>query len=798
MVKPNFDVPAEEFEPQAAPAGPNLFQMAWRRKSLLALGLVAGLLLGGVYYSQRPIVYQSAAQVMVIKKRADPVPLQGLNGGTGLYDDYAAAHAVLLRSPVIVERAVKEHNLQDLPSFAGQGNPSGQIMGNLSVSVAQGGGANPILSLTYRGAASEDCRAVLNAVIHTYENFLEETYQNVNKESAGLIKKATELLLTDLKELKKKQQALRETAPVLIHNKEGVTAQQERLAGIDARRSALLLSQAEIKSRIAKIQEAIDQHKDPTPWLDAPLDSAKPLTARAEGAAALDSQLLALELQEQDLAETMGEDHPDLRTVRKRLERLRALQAGLNKDEEANGSSARHKTPASPAAVREALASLQQRLDSSDAELKSFDALYNEELKEVKKTSTFADQEEDLRKQIADSQQMYDSLMKPLQQIDLIKDYNGYNAQTIAPPTAGWKVEPNPYTVFPMAGFLGLAVGGLLGWLAEASDKSFRSPQEIRRRLGLPILGHVPEFDVKAVKAPENAALASSLCSVHSAKSPAAEAFRGVRTALYFSTQGQGHKVIQITSPTMGDGKSTLAANLAVSIAHSGKRVLIIDADFRRPRQHRLFNVSTQRGLASLIAEEAEPEDIVLNTAVPNLSILPCGPRPNNPAELLTSPRFAELLGLFRERYDFVIVDTPPLLAVSDPMVVAPRVDAVMLTMRLTNNGRPNAERAKEMLATIGANVLGVVVNGFGSKKGLAGYGGEGYGYQYAYAGGYYQDGDDSGVNVDGSKASDHSEDDDANSAVDLGASPRSSRRPAPARARKNSPVSWLSRMWGA
>ncbi len=237
--------------------------------------------------------------------------------------------------------------------------------------------------------------------------------------------------------------------------------------------------------------------------------------------------------------------------------------------------------------------------------------------------------------------------------------------------------------------------------------------------------------------------MSTSLCTVHSAKSPAAEAFRGVRTSLYFSTQGQGHKVVQITSPSMGDGKSTLAANLAVSIANSGKRVLILDADFRRPRQHRLFHVSAQRGLASLISEEAEPEDVILTTAVANLSILPCGPRPSNPAELLTSPRFAELLALFRERFDFVIVDTPPLLAVSDPMVVAPRVDAVMVTMRLTHNGRPNAERAKEMLATIGANVLGIVVNGFGAK-GIRGYGGEGYGYQYTYAGGYYHDADDS------------------------------------------------------
>ena len=103
-------------------------------------------------------------------------------------------------------------------------------------------------------------------------------------------------------------------------------------------------------------------------------------------------------------------------------------------------------------------------------------------------------------------------------------------------------------------------------------------------------------------------------------------------------------------------------------------------------------------------------------SVVPNLSVLPCGPRPANPAELLTSPRFKELLDIIRAQYDFVIVDTPPLLVVTDPCVVAPRVDGVIMAIRVTKNGRPFAERAKEILTSLGANVLGVVVNGFGTQ----------------------------------------------------------------------------------
>ena len=206
-----------------------------------------------------------------------------------------------------------------------------------------------------------------------------------------------------------------------------------------------------------------------------------------------------------------------------------------------------------------------------------------------------------------------------------------------------------------------------------------------------------------------------------------------MRTALYFSTQGGGHNLIQVTSPDMGDGKSTLAANLAISIAQSGKRVVLVDADLRRPRLHKMLGLPANlTGLGLVIAGQAASADAVQETAVPGLSVLPCGPLPPNPAELLTSPRFKEVLDELRARYDFVLVDTPPLLAVTDPCVVAPRVDGVVLTMRMSKKSRPKAERAREILTTLGVNVLGVVVNGVTPSKRGGEYGAGQYEYTYS------------------------------------------------------------------
>jgi capsular exopolysaccharide synthesis family protein len=147
--------------------------------------------------------------------------------------------------------------------------------------------------------------------------------------------------------------------------------------------------------------------------------------------------------------------------------------------------------------------------------------------------------------------------------------------------------------------------------------------------------------------------------------------------------------------------------------------------------------VSGHVGLSEVIAGTAELSTAVQATAVPNLSVLPCGRRPPNPAELLTSPRFEDVLDDVRGSYDYVLVDSPPLLAVSDPCTVAPRVDGLLLTIRVSKNGRPAAERARDLLAGVKANCLGVVVNGVGKQGAMTGYGYDHYKYADQYASDY-------------------------------------------------------------
>ena len=201
-------------------------------------------------------------------------------------------------------------------------------------------------------------------------------------------------------------------------------------------------------------------------------------------------------------------------------------------------------------------------------------------------------------------------------------------------------------------------------------------------------------------------------------------------------SRGLRRPTLMVTSANPGDGKTLLAANLAISIAQSGRKVLLLDGDLRRPRVHQLFGVNVEVGVSSVVSGQVDPPEAVQQTAVENLSVVACGPLPVNPAELLTAPEFEQCLQYYREQFDFVIVDCPPLLAVADPCIIAPLVDGVILTVRIARDRRTQVLRSKELLEGVNANVLGVVVNGADTvTEGGYGYGRYGYG-NYGYTSG--------------------------------------------------------------
>lgn len=753
-----------------------LLWIAWRRKSLIILGAAIGLALGALYYAQAKPVYRSEAQVLVVSKRPDVVTDHGTAGAA--LQDYVSTHRVLMQSPLVVEQAVREAKLGSLECFAGvEGSPTEIIANSLLVDRvikdATAASRDNVLKLSFSGPIADDCCTVVNAVLESYKKFLAETYRDMSADTVKLISEARDLLDGDLKKLEDGYRNLREKSPMIWKGKDEVNPLQDRLMMIEMQRSALLLRRANYDGQLRTIEAArkagrkneelvalVSQLAD---RLDSNvLDRTGGSTYDHYASATLKGLMLPLLTEEQTLSENWGPKHPQLLAARQRIEEARNFFT--------LPSTAYTKAAGNPGEAKGSLTGnlvdlyvqyLRQEMERMETAEQTLAELYKAEHAKARELTSYEIQDVDFQKKIARTEVLYDGIVKRLQEASMVKDYGGFDARIIAPAGRGKQVAPKALLVFPGSALLGIFCGVGLVYLAEITDKRFRTPDEVRRRLGLRVMSHIPSIRVDDALREQVAAsgnLDPMLIAYHRPRSPEAEAFRTVRTALYFSNLGEGHKVIQVTSPERGDGKTTLSTNLAVSIAQSGKRTLLVDADLRKPRVGKIFGVSSELGLASVLGQGMEVADAVQEPGIENLWVLPAGPRPPDPAELLTSSQFAELLDLLRERYDYVVVDTPPLLPVTDACVVAPRADGVVLAIRISAHGRPHAERAKDILATLGAPVAGVVVNGLGAKAsggygygyggygsyGYGGYGYGGYGYgSYGYGGYGYGDDED-------------------------------------------------------
>lgn len=228
--------------------------------------------------------------------------------------------------------------------------------------------------------------------------------------------------------------------------------------------------------------------------------------------------------------------------------------------------------------------------------------------------------------------------------------------------------------------------------------------------------------------------LGTSLIAYTSPQSISAEQFRAIRTNIEFAQIDRKLKNLLISSSIPAEGKSTVSANLAIVMAQTEKRVLIVDADMRKPTLHRTFKLDNKEGLSTLIANpELKFNQVVQHNAELGLYLLPCGPIPPNPSELLGSARMAAIMNELNQYFDLVIYDTPPITAVSDPQILASRVDGVLLVASYGYVRREEVRQAKEILDNVNANILGYVMNGVPRDESSGYYSYYGYGYGYGH-----------------------------------------------------------------
>ncbi|HDL19243.1 MAG TPA: polysaccharide biosynthesis tyrosine autokinase [Bacteroidetes bacterium] len=299
---------------------------------------------------------------------------------------------------------------------------------------------------------------------------------------------------------------------------------------------------------------------------------------------------------------------------------------------------------------------------------------------------------------------------------------------------------------------IGLGLGVGITFFLEYLDNSIRTVEDLER-IKLPFLGSIPEikpddsngfwkpaiFTVKKSKGrrrSEQGEIADRLITHLKPKSPISEAYRSLRTQIQYSKADNPPRTILVSSPGPGEGKSTSVTNLAISVAQMGSKTILVDADLRRPVLHNLFSLKRETGLSNYLVGRASLDEIIKTTGVENLDLITTGILPPNPSEVLASQRMEQLIQDLSQNYDYVFFDSPPLIAVTDALVLAPKVDGVILVLRSEITDQDAAIRAHELLENVKASLLGSLLNDVSSGYMYGSY----YYYYYYY---YYYGAED-------------------------------------------------------
>ncbi len=497
---------------------------------------------------------------------------------------------------------------------------------------------------------------------------------------------------------------------VSLQDRENITA-----AGMATLNEKLLENRTKLIELRAR-KEILKRQSESGDIQSAPSISRSPVIEK------LKSSLLELDKTRAELATRYGARHPKMVAVENQTART---QAHLKRE----------------------IALIAETLDNDIAGLKNaqrhLEGAMGNEKDRVMHLNNLALEYSKLTRDFGTTQTIYQSLLKRQVEADLagsLKTNFASWLETAEPVHA--PVRPSMVKNLALGIMAGLALGMLIAIASVLLDNTVRSQEDVEHLLRIPFLGVLPAIgspgqEKGRLEGKSGASQDRDLYIIRNPKSSAAECARSIRTNLLFLGTDKPLKRLLFTSAGPVEGKTTTVTALGITMAQAGNRVLIVDSDLRRPRLHRTFGVSGEKGLTNVLVETATLDQAIKSTEVMGLDLLPCGPMPPNPAELLHSERFARLLRDLDARYDRVLLDSPPVGAVTDAAILSQSTDGTVFVIQASGTPKDAARRAARLLRDVEANILGCVLNNVNFAK--DGYGGH-YHYYYYHRYGYGAD----------------------------------------------------------
>lgn len=651
----------------------------------------------------------------------------------------------ILQSDLLALQVIKELNLDRRPEFGGskpdlpssldlapdplQGDSAhassllGGFKGALKVSLSPN---TRIVEIRYRSADKQMAANVVNTLMQTYvENNFKARFESTMQASDWLSKQLVDLQMKVETSQEKLVRYQKEHEILGMDEKQNIITNK-----LDELNKELTSAESERMDKEAVYQ--LIQSGDPDAVASSASASDNSGGSGSQSGSALLESLRAreadLRIQAADLSTQFGPSYPKLLQINNQLKEIDVQIQGEMK-----------KITSKVKGLY--MAALQRENMLHDA--------LEKQKQEANKLNESAIEYSLLKRDVETNRQLYEGLLEKLKEAGVsagLKSNNFRIVDSARVPTG--PIEPNVPRNLGFAFILGSMSGIGLAFLLEGLDNTVRTTEQAQMISGLASLGMIPlgSKTNREGSDPKRLILASSkeaveLVAQARPQSQMAESYRALRTSLLLSNLGAPPKVIMVTSALPQEGKSTTSINTAVVLAQKGVRVLLIDADLRRPSIHKTLGMGPRSGLSNVLTGSTTLQQaIAISTVLPNLHILPAGTPPPNPAELLASTNMKDVLDELRGQYDHIVVDTPPTLSVTDAVVLSPRADAIVLVIRSGQTTKQSLRRARDILTQVNARVSGVLLNAVDLSS-------PDYYYYYEYKGkysSYYRDGESS------------------------------------------------------
>jgi len=691
---------------------------ALRKYIWLLAALVVMSIAGAVVYTTRQApIYEATASVQVEPKLPDLLGTGDMFNVAGASSEYYKQQKQVLSSFTLIQKTIDQNDLipkllsdserKDLSHDDQLDLATRRLQLDLTVKYPE---ADRIFYVSVRSQVPEDAKLIADAHVSTYESYAKGLLQlNSSTASEALQAEFTEAE-TKLRAAEQKIydfQTKNDMVAVTIE------AQQSLVQGnILSFTSKLNDARAEEIKLAAKIAEMKKEEKEDV--------LATPIIMMGDNPSyeTLRTQYFTERIHLIELEKDLGPKNPDYVVQKQKVDLLyQALQGEVK--------ILVHGTQNLYSAQLTTNAGLGGEVEKYKQEAKKLSpliAIYTELLREKKE---YDDKYNILRARLS-SMQMTGSLSSIISNVRSLD-----KAQLPTKP-----VSPNMRANVSLAGTMALVVGIGIIFLIVFLDRSIKSTSDATQAAGAPVLGVIPQLTAADLDG-KNDDRTRDMYVHENPKSSVAEYCRSLRTNILFSAADRELKTIVVCSANQREGKTTSVIYLGTTMAQSGQRTLLIDTDMRRPRLHKSTGVALAPGLSNLLIGDDDYDGLIKATEVPNLFVLPCGPTPPNPAELLLTKRFESVLRELAKRFDRIILDSPPIQPVTDAIVLSKRVDGVIMVVRASKTMRDELKRSTRMVRDVGGSIVGVIVNELDARDSY--YGGYGHGsYGYGRYGGYY------------------------------------------------------------